>query len=375
MVIYLSHDEALLRARQAGLLVASLYGRPDLVLGIRRAGVPVAIAFALGASAVRTHFVSCQADAGYTTALRSWIRLLLPRPLLNLGKSAFLRPMLRVAMAIRKNGSSTGLLIEELAELKTLLTTAAPQSVVVVDDAIDTGMTMRRLLQTVENLDTRHVVRSFALTSTLGVRIHDRQLHLFESIVEFVEGDLGRLDEKATAVILARHDPLFASQCLRPVRLQVALRDLLMRAPDDCMAAVLVRSLKAAGDGAAAIGLRSRRMLWRLTRPRSAVVMRTLRELFEKLPERHQTTFLETLAAQLWESVHPVLRPLIVHPDLKLRVQIETGDIPTATVRRALGHVEIVEVAALDSPRYRSEPHTGLRALLRAMSDAPPGGC
>jgi hypothetical protein len=93
MSIFLSHREALDRARRAGCLGAGLYGPPDLVIGIRRGGLAVAMAFAHGAGAARTAFVTRRAGTrpGTLATMSRCGRQLVPRRLRQLGKSLLYR--------------------------------------------------------------------------------------------------------------------------------------------------------------------------------------------------------------------------------------------------------------------------------------------
>jgi hypothetical protein len=279
---------------------------------------------------------------------------------------------MRTAMLMQRSRPGPAALIGEIDELKVLLGTGTAQTVVVVDDAIDTGGTVQRIVGVVQAMDPRHSILTFALTSTLGLKVHDRQLHLFEDVVEFIEGDLGVLDEQATAEILAGLEPMLQSlSATAAVRLDVDARDLLTRAPHECIARALISALETIGKRAAALRLHSRCALWRLSRPASAAVARILSREFAGLPVPARKSFGALLAAELRAAVHPILRELIVHPRLILRARIETAYILAVPLAGALGHVEIIEMQSQGSLLYPHPHETGLRSVLDSAGRRP----
>ena len=341
MSIFLSHREALDHARRAGLLVAKLHGPPDLVIGIRRSGLPVAMAFAQGAGAARTAFVTRRAGTrpGTLATLSRWGRQVVPRRLRQFGRSLLYRPVMALHMKLQRPHPGSGPFVEEQAQFREWL--SGNGSVVVVDDAIDTGITMRRLVEAVQSVGLHHRIMTFALTSTLGLRVHEPQHHLFEDVVEYVEGDLGLLDEAATARVLGELEPA-ASSGVGTHRLEVRLQDLLTRPLHECVARALVHALEASGRRVAGLGLRIRCALWRLARSPDDYFMDDLRGRYDALPESARRAFGAALATELCAGLQPLARDALAHAKAPLTVRVAHGRWLAGPAGQALVGAEIV---------------------------------
>jgi hypothetical protein len=208
---------------------------------------------------------------------------------------------MELLMKLQQPGTGSAPFIEEQEQLHEWLSAAS--SVVVVDDAIDTGVTMRRLVATIQSagpsggqsVGQHRRIMTFALTSTLGLKVHESQHHLFEGVVEYVEGDLGLLDEAATAQVLATFEPAGSSGA---ARLEARLQDLLLRPPHECVARALVHALETSGRRMAGLRLRIRCALWGLGRPPADDVMDELHRRYEALSGIARQVFGAALATE-----------------------------------------------------------------------------
>ena len=200
--VSITHSDALRLARLGGALVGRLFGRPDVVIGIERSGRSVAIAFAEGSGSETTLFVKQQrpSSRGWRGSLRSVVRRTTPRLLRRTYKQLFFKSAVQIDRLKRSSSRLDDPSTRE--RLLGAIPTDRGCIVAVVDDAIDSGITMQTLVDTIEAMHPEHVVIPFALTSTAGVCVHDRQLNLFEDIVEFVEGDLAELAEERARSLL-----------------------------------------------------------------------------------------------------------------------------------------------------------------------------
>ncbi len=337
MSIFLSHREALDRARRAGSLVARLHGPPDLVIGIRRGGLAVAMAFADGAGAARTAFVTRRAGTrpGTLSTLSRFGRQLVPRRLRQWGKSLLYRRVMVLLMKLQQPGTGSAPFIEEQEQLREWLSTAS--SVVVVDDAIDTGVTMRRLVDTIrsagQSAGPHRRIMTFALTSTLGLKVHEPQHHLFEGVVEYVEGDLGLLDEAATAQVLATFEA---------TALEARLQDLLIRPLHECVARALIHALETSGRHMAGLSLRIRCALWGLGRPPDDDVMDELHFHYKALSGIARQAFGAALATEFCSTLQPLARDAEALAREKLTVRVLQGNWVAGPAGRALAGAEIL---------------------------------
>lgn len=341
MSIFLSHREALHRARHAGFLAAKLHGPPDLVIGIRRGGLPVAIAFAQGAGAVRTAFVTrcTETRTGSVAFVSRWGRRLVPRRLRQSGKSLLYRPAMELLMKLRRKGTGSAPFIDEQEQLRGWLSAAG--SVVVVDDAIDTGVTMRRLVATIRSAGPHRRIMTFAITSTLGLKIHEPQHHLFEDVVEYVEGDLGLLDEAATARILGKSGPRATPGAVSQ-RLEASLQDVLTRPLHECVARALAYSLEAGGHRLAGLGLRVRCALWRLGGPPDGSAMDDLQRRHDALPGAARQAFGAALATEFRAALLPLARDAATLAVVKLDVRVAQGNWVAGPAAQALAGADVI---------------------------------
>ena len=205
MTISLSHLEVMRTADRTGKMVSNLYGKPGLVIGIARSGTAPAKAFAEGADAKQMISVRLSRPSSHgwrATARQLWTNWV-PGWVRQQYKKLFFK--LSVTLS-EKVESSSSLSEDDLAVLSEALERCGPGPLIVVDDSIDSGDTVSTLLGIIERLGTRSEVLVFALASTLGRVVSDRQLTLVSGkIAHYMDGDLSLLDEEVTPYLVSEN--------------------------------------------------------------------------------------------------------------------------------------------------------------------------
>lgn len=176
-------------------MMRSLYGQPYLVLGIARSGTAVAAAFAQGSGASETLAVDLprRTSVGFWSRLRAaWTRVA-PRFVRRLYKAVLFPSVVRLMdWAVPADPLPHG----EADRIRKAMAGAPPGAwVAVVDDSIDSGQTVQRVVHGIEQLAKDARVLVFALSSSLGRNICEHQLTLVSGeIAHFTGGDLARMD-------------------------------------------------------------------------------------------------------------------------------------------------------------------------------------
>lgn len=193
MSLNISHDDALRVSLRAGALVASLYGRPDLVIGIEHGGTAVAAAFAKGAEVCKCTLIQQHrwTTTGWRGKARRFIQRVTPIKLRKLFRRWFFSFIVSTSKRIQPQVFRT----DRAASEKLMAAVGAHQHefIVVVDDAIDSGGTALRVLADLGELAPRARIVLFTLTSTVGERVTDEQINAFAEILEYEQGDIGKL--------------------------------------------------------------------------------------------------------------------------------------------------------------------------------------
>ena len=198
MTVALTHAEVMRTATRTGQLVRKLHGRPSVVIGIARSGTAPAVAFAEGSGAGNTLAIYCSrpSSSGTRGEIRAlWVKLV-PKPIRQLYKSLLFQTVVRLtdtaATAERKLSQ------EQYDQLTSLLNARGSGPVVVVDDSIDSGGTLRVILQAIGEIDAQANLIVFALASTLGRIVTEQQYTLVSGeVADFIDGDLSQLNTPA----------------------------------------------------------------------------------------------------------------------------------------------------------------------------------
>ena len=189
----ISHDDALRVSSRVGALVASLYGRPDLVIGIENGGTAVAAAFSQGANVPCCTLIRHQrwTTTGWRRKTRKIIQHATPIALRRLFRRYFFEFIVAVSKRSEPRVVPTNHAVQE--KLLAVLDRQEHEFIVVVDDAIDSGGTASRVLADLAQIAPRARVMLFTLTSTAGERVTDEQINAFAEILEYEEGDISAL--------------------------------------------------------------------------------------------------------------------------------------------------------------------------------------
>ncbi len=196
MTILLSHPEVMRTAARTGTMVRNLYGKPGLVIGIARSGTAPAKAFAEGADAEQMIVVRLSRPSSH--GWRATARQLWANWMPAWGRQLYKKLFFKLSVTLSENlESSSSLSEEDFVVLREALACCGQAPVIVVDDSIDSGDTVSTLLSTIEQLDANAEVIVFALASTLGRVVSDRQLTLVSGkIAHYMDGDLSHLHEE-----------------------------------------------------------------------------------------------------------------------------------------------------------------------------------
>ena len=195
MGLTLSHNDALRLAGRSGGLVRCLYGPPQVVIGIERGGTAIAQTFAERAGALACVLVTRQraSSNGWRGKARQGVQAVVPRFVRRLYKRLFFRSIVRFLHRRQRAQEEYDLSDQDLARLRAVIDPGTAGAIVVVDDAIDSGGTLRHVLSALRDLAPKHRTLVFALTATAGIRVNPQQLNAFANLVDYVEGDLGGL--------------------------------------------------------------------------------------------------------------------------------------------------------------------------------------
>ncbi|RUM94437.1 MAG: hypothetical protein DSZ28_03195 [Thiothrix sp.] len=198
MTVTLSQTEVMRIATRTGEMVRRLHGQPSVVIGIARSGTAPARAFAEGSGADATLAISFSrpSSMGSRGKIRAlWVQFI-PKFVRQLYKNLLFQTVVRLTDAAVT--SKRKLPQKQYDQLTNLLNTRRAGPVVVVDDSIDSGGTIRTILQTIAEIDSQAKLIVFTLASTLGRVVSDNQYTLVSGeIVDFVDGDLSLLDNPA----------------------------------------------------------------------------------------------------------------------------------------------------------------------------------
>jgi adenine/guanine phosphoribosyltransferase-like PRPP-binding protein len=336
MTIDLSHADALRLAEQSGELIAAAFGPPDLVIGIDRAGIPVAALLARGSEAADMVVVSRKrtTSQGRFAGLRSSLRATTPRRVRRLYKRLFFRKIVRVVRSSRARKPA-----QEPAQHLVLAIASAPCPtdglIVVADDAIDSGGTMEEVIAATVAAHPLAQVVAFALTSTAGHVVHRDQITVFEDIVEFAEGDLGDIAHHYTDDGW-RPQTRGPSQDPSPVKRRPLYLDLDGTLVTDSFEAAFrtaIAVLPRHGDRASAVRLRAVRRLELLRIGSHSKVKRALDDAIRGMNPEAAADFQADLVANLRNQVRVALHVLATAP----RVE---GNIVTAALASYADAVE-----------------------------------
>jgi len=174
-------------------MVNSLYGRPQLVIGIERGGTAVAAAFAKGADARSCVLIRQPrpTSEGWRGSVRTIIQAVSPLALRTLYRKIFFKAIVRTSNQVGRQALELAPAARE--KLDAALGAQSDGIVFVVDDAIDSGGTASRVLAGLSDLAPRARIVLFSLTSTVGIRVADLQINAFTDILEYHEGDISDL--------------------------------------------------------------------------------------------------------------------------------------------------------------------------------------
>ncbi len=178
----------------SGELFAAVYGRPNLVIGVERAGTALTARFATAAGADQSVLIRQQrrSTQGNTGRARRLLARMLPALARRLYKRMLFKPAVRVSRQLQRRLPIV-LDDDNRSHLATRMDRQRPQLIVIVDDAIDSGGTVQAILNTLGELSPQSRVAVFTLTTTAGNRVTAHQLNLFADLVDYQEGDLGNL--------------------------------------------------------------------------------------------------------------------------------------------------------------------------------------
>ena len=196
MTVSLTHAEVTRIATRTGQLVRKLHGQPSIVIGIARSGTAPARAFAEGSGADNTLAVSFSrpSSTGSRGKIRAlWVKFV-PKYIRQLYKTLLFQTVVRLTDAA--GASKRKLPQKQHDQLTKLLSARGAGPVVVVDDSIDSGGTIRVVLQTITELDSEAKLIVFTLASTLGRIVAEHQYTLVSGeIADFIDGDLSQLND------------------------------------------------------------------------------------------------------------------------------------------------------------------------------------
>ncbi len=195
MTVALTHAEVMRTATRTGQLVRKLHGRPSIVIGIARSGTAPAFAFAEGSGAENTLAISCSrpSSSGARGKIRAWWVKLVPKPIRQLYKSLLFQTVVRLTDTAAT--TERKLPQKQYDQLTNRLNDHGPGPVVVVDDSIDSGGTIRVILRAIGEIDAQANLIVFALASTLGRIVAEQQYTLVSGeIADFIDGDLSQLN-------------------------------------------------------------------------------------------------------------------------------------------------------------------------------------
>jgi len=196
MTVALTHAEIARIATSTGQLVRKLHGQPSVVIGIARSGTAPARAFAEGSGADNTLAVSFSrpSSMGSRGKIRTLWAKFVPKYIRRLYKTLLFQSVVRLTDAA--GASKRELPKKQHDQLAKLLNDRGSGPVIVVDDSIDSGGTIRVVLQTITEIDSDASVIVFTLASTLGRVVSDCQYTLVSGeIADFVDGDLSQLNK------------------------------------------------------------------------------------------------------------------------------------------------------------------------------------
>jgi len=199
----MTQAEVMRLARLSGEMVAAVHGRPELVIGVARSGTALASEFAHGANArdtVRFHLQRASSAGAGGQARSAWSRIA-PAGIRRAYKEALFPTVARLSHRVAPARPLSAL---DAQVLDAAVLDAAARSraqggrgvVALVDDTIDTGQTLSRLLGRLERTAPELTPVVVAMGSTIGRRVSDVQYTVSHGeIVDFVDGDLSRLDD------------------------------------------------------------------------------------------------------------------------------------------------------------------------------------
>ncbi len=196
MTVTLTHAEVSRIATRTGQLVRKLHGQPSVIIGIARSGTAPARAFAEGSGtgaslAINFSRPSSMGTRGNIRAL--WVKFV-PKYIRQLYKTLSFQTVVRLTDATRT--SKRKLPQKQYDQLVQQLNTRGSGPVIIVDDSIDSGGTIRTVLQTIADIDPEAELIVFTLASTLGRIIAERQYTLVSGeIADFIDGDLSQLND------------------------------------------------------------------------------------------------------------------------------------------------------------------------------------
>ncbi|MCA8957339.1 MAG: haloacid dehalogenase-like hydrolase [Planctomycetes bacterium] len=374
----LSHEDALRLATRAGELVACVYGRPDLVVGIQRGGTAVAGAFADGARAGEVALVGTvrQGPRRLAGDVRTRVRDLVPRGLRRLYKRMLFTTVVRATKRLHARGAE--LQPADRSRLRSALTRKSDSFVVVVDDAIDTGSTAAAVLEVIAERPNATRVLLFALTSTAGVVVHPAQLTLFEGIVDYHEGDLGELSEEWRTRLAERRDAPGPSKAdAAPPTL--AKRDLYL----DLDGTLVPNSFRSAIHTLLALhverrrfgrwlGLLAGRVARRLRLTGHGTLLRLVDHQILSLPEADRTRFQERLAARLTGDARAAMVGIAHAPAVRARIVTAALRSYAPAIERAFGIPVLTGSGRQADGTWRDVTPAAKVAAIRDDTDAVP---
>lgn len=339
--VSITHSDALRLSRHVGRLVAEVYGTPDVVVGIERSGRPLARAFAAGCGA-REQVNVCEqrpSSTGVRGHLRRQVRRSIPRLLRRAYKRVFFKSAVHLDRLAQR--TTRPIRAESLDAIHRVVAADRSQFVVVVDDAIDSGATMRSVIDAIESRSRSSTILPFCLTSTAGVRCAENQLTVFQDIVEFIEGDLAELGETRTNELLAAlttesdsaDRPSAARTSSDPIRLYLDLDGTLVaNSFRDAMHAL--EKVMRPREIRRYVG--SRLMRKTLARSHSQLARR-IDDLILGLDDERRSTFEDELVKRLHRSSRGPLVAIAKAPGVRARIVTAALASYAGAVERAFG--------------------------------------
>lgn len=334
----LTHKEVMRVSLRAGQLIRLLHGKPGLIIGIARGGVPPAEAFAKGAGTESVQALLFQRPS--SSGAKGDLRRLWTRYMPGLIRQIYKRVLFKLVVSLTDAFTADRVAPDDIKEqIATFLADRDPGPIVVIDDAIDSGGTILAVVNVIEEMEPGAEVIVYSLATTLGRIVYKTQYTLVSGhIAHFVEGDLAYVYENGEAIEAVRNESnIYFAPLDQPLEMYFDLDGTLTK--DSFRDAVKSLSKLYLKQFALldSLSLMTIRLMKKARLINHTTLKKDLDKRINKLEEKWKVTYFGDLAVRLRLHSRPALSAMAQAPNIRAAIVTAALDAYRPAVEIAFG--------------------------------------